>query len=58
LTGATAAAAFVVQCDASNNPIEDVERGVLQVGVQVQIAGNVNPTYLYFSFATPVAGGA
>jgi hypothetical protein len=57
LTGATVADAYAVQCDASNNPVEIVDSGVLQVGVQVRIAGNADPTYLFFSILTRGAGG-
>jgi phage tail sheath protein FI len=52
LTGATAADAFVVTCDASNNPLQEITSGLLHVDVQARIVGNADPTVLFFSFAT------
>lgn len=50
LLGATAADAFTVTCDASNNPPEVILNGVLNVGVEVRVVEDPDPTVLTFTF--------
>ena len=56
LVGATAADAFVVTCDASNNPPDQILNGLLSVEVEVRIVGNPQPTELAFTFQVESSG--
>lgn len=56
LAGSTAAEAFVVTCDASDNPPEQLLNGELVVEVEVQIVGDPEPTQLTFTFAVEASG--
>lgn len=56
LVGATAADAFVVTCDASNNPPDQILNGYLSIDIEAHIAGNPEPTQLVFTFEVESSG--